>query len=407
MRILWVTSLLPEPPDSGGKIVTFHTVEGLALRGHEITLCALIGKSPESASKLRGLVNLRVPPSMLSNRQDYFHLLKNIFSSQPYVVSKYWSSKTWRFIAEVLREQSYDLMHCDHLHTAPYGLQAREEFGLPVVLTAHNVETVLWEGVSHREHNLAKKAYCHLQRLKMEAYEARTIASFDSCIVLSAEDAERMQRLTPRIRPVVLPPGVDTGYFRPMDIPEESGAIMFLGAMDWFPNDEGILWFYRSVWPTVRKALRETKLYVVGGHPSRAVQRLANDRDVIVTGLVEDIRNYMSRAQVFIAPLRIGSGVRIKILNALAMGKAVVSTSLGCEGIRVNDGENIWIADTADEFARKVVHLLNNEAQRRRLGEAGLQLVRNYYRWDQVAESIERVYRQIVNVERRTLNVEL
>jgi len=138
------------------------------------------------------------------------------------------------------------------------------------------------------------------------------------------------------------------------------------------------------------------KLYIVGGRPGRAIWRLANDRDVIVTGWVEDVRAYMARAQVFIAPVLVGSGVRIKILNALAMGKAVVSTSQGCEGIRADDGEAISIADTAEEFAQRVVDLLEDGAQRRRLGEAGAGLVRSSYRWERAAEGIEGVYHRMM-----------
>jgi sugar transferase (PEP-CTERM/EpsH1 system associated) len=411
MKILWVTPRLPEPPDSGGKIVTFHTVKHLALRGHEITLCALIGKGPESkgpedaySPKLQEFADLRLVPSALGDGRNYPRMLISIFSNRPYVISKYWSEGAWRFIAQMLRGQSYEIMHCDHLHTAEYGLRAKEEFGLPLVLTAHNMETVLWEGVSHVERNWARRAYCRLQELKMRAYEAQTIASFDGCITLSAEDAKRMHLLNPEIRPVVVPPGVDIGYFQPGDVQEEPGSIIFVGAMDWLPNIEGILWFHRRVWPKVKRAIRgvKPKLYIVGGQPPRAIQRLANDRDVIVTGWVEDVRNYIAKAQVFIAPLRMGSGVRIKILNALAMGKAVVSTPLGCEGIRVNDGEDIWIANTAEEFAQKVVNLLENEAQRRRLGEAGMRLVRNYYRWEQTAEGIEKVYQQAMRDRAKT-----
>lgn len=401
LKILWVTTQLPEPPDSGGRIVTFNTLRHLSLRGFEITLCALTGKRVEGLSELEQLLDLRILPPGLTNRQGYLHLLKNTFSSCPYVISKYWRTEIWRFIARLLSERSYDLVHCDHLHTAQYGLLAKEEFGLPVVLTAHNVETVLWEGASHMEHNLAKKIYYHLQRWKMRAYEAQAVSRLDGCIVLSSQDAKRMERLNPRIKPIVIPPGVDTGYFQPVYMQEETGAVVFVGAMEWPPNANGILWFHKWVWPKVKKASPGTKLYIVGGRPSRAVQRLGNDPDVVVTGFVTDVRDYLSRAQVFIAPLLMGSGVRIKILNALAMGRAVVSTPLGCEGISLTNGENIWIAETAGDFAQKVTHLLEDEVKRRHLGQAGLQLVQNHYRWDRVAESIEKLYQQVTFVRGR------
>lgn len=397
MKILWITPRLPEPPDSGGKMVTFNTLKYLALRGHRITLCPLVNENLKEASKLEEFIDLKITPFSLEKSTGRFTAIFTIFSTYPYVISKYWSQKAWKFMAGILSNGSYHLVHCDHLHMAGYGLRAMKEFKIPALLTSHNVEAVLWERVSQIGKNPVRKAYCKLQWLKMRSYEAQVIRGFSKCIMISPKDAEQMQKLNPAIDPVIVPPGVDTDYFKPLDVKEEPGSVIFVGTMDWLPNIDGVLWFYKRVWPRVKEGIPKAKLYIVGRRPAATIRRLAANRDVIVTGWLEDIRPHMARSQVFIVPLRAGSGIRIKILNALAMEKAVVSTPLGCEGIKARNGKDILLAEKPGNFAKKVVWLLQDESKRKELGKAGVKLVKKYYRWEEAAERIEKVYQQVVS----------
>jgi glycosyltransferase involved in cell wall biosynthesis len=296
----------------------------------------------------------------------------------------------------LLKDRSFDVVHLDHLHTASYGIRARRELRIPIALTAHNVETVLWERLSRIERDPLRRAYFRRQAERMRAYEASVLPHLDAIAVLSAADAGRMKELHPQARVIVLPPAVDLEYDRPAEVPEEPASVAFVGAMDWLPNIDGAIWFSHRVWPQVRAAVKGAKLYIVGRHPPRSVRRLAG-RDVIVTGWVEDVREFVARAQVVVAPLRVGSGVRIKILNALAMGKAVVSTPIGAEGLDVIDGEHLRLADSEESFAQKVIDLLSNPVRRGSLGEAGRRLIRERYRWDQASERLEHVYRQLVS----------
>lgn len=405
MRILWITTVLPDPPDSGGKIVTSQLVRGLANRGHEITLFALASEAPKrptpisssSSSSLGELAEVHLF-GLDFQRASPFQMTRHLFLRRPYVISKYWHEEAWRAIRRLLEDRSFDVVHLDHLHTVPYGIRARREFRIPIALTAHNVETVLWEQLGRIERDPVKRAYFRRQAKRMRAYESSVLPHLDAIAVLSAADAGRMKELQPEARVIVLPPAADLEfeYDRPLEAPEEPASVAFVGAMDWLPNIDGAIWFSHRVWPQVRAAVKGAKLYLVGRNPLRSVRRLA-DRDVIVTGWVEDVREFVARAQVVVAPLRVGSGVRIKILNALAMGKAVVSTPIGAEGLDVIDGEHLWLADSEESFTPKVIGLLSDPVRRGRLGEAGRRLIRERYRGDHTVERLEGVYRQLAN----------
>lgn len=393
MKILWITPTLPDPPNSGGKIVSYETVKHLAQRGHKITLYALSGARCESSVTLERWIQICMAPPR-TGLERVRHII-DILHDRPYVIAKYWQKRAWNDLHELLRRSSYDLIHLDHLHTAEYGLRAHRETGLPTVLIAHNVETVLWERLHRLEPNPFKRAIFKWQATKMRRYESGVIAQINATIALSEVDAERLQELNPGAQIFSVPPGVDLNYFHPLKNQEESNLIAFVGSMDWLPNLDGFRWFYTRSWPQIKRMNPTAKLLLVGGRPPRSLATQLRD-DITVVGRVEDIRGHMARAQVIIVPLRIGSGVRMKILHALAMGKAVVSTPLGVEGLAVMDDCHLRIAEEASEFALRVAELLENAKERQRLGEAGLELVKERYRWEQAAERIESICRRLV-----------
>jgi glycosyltransferase involved in cell wall biosynthesis len=187
----------------------------------------------------------------------------------------------------------------------------------------------------------------------------------------------------------VVPTGVDTAYFAPRTAVVRPRHLVFTGSMDWLPNEDGVQHFVRDVLPLVRRAEPSTTLSIVGRAPTPAVQRLADEYGVQVTGRVDDVRPYMAEAAVYVVPLRIGGGTRLKIFEAMAMGKAIVSTTIGAEGLPVDPGLHLAIADDAPSFARAVIHLLQNQTERARLGDAARHLVLERYDWAAVAGHLE------------------
>jgi glycosyltransferase involved in cell wall biosynthesis len=226
----------------------------------------------------------------------------------------------------------------------------------------------------------------------MMRYEGQALQRFDALLAVSDTDRETFTRLYPGMQrgPIhVVRTGVDTEYFSPDSSSEGGADLVFTGSMDWLPNEDGMVWFCREVLPLVRRQVPAVRLSIVGRAPTPAVVRLAADAGVHVTGRVDDVRPYMRAAALYVVPLRIGGGTRLKIFEAMAMGQAVVSTTVGAEGLAVTHGRDVLLADGAPDFARAIVQLLSNIDQRRQLGRAARALVVEHFDWSTVARDLE------------------
>jgi glycosyltransferase involved in cell wall biosynthesis len=386
LRILWLTPRIACPPDTGGTIVTYYLLQHLAARGHHLTVWPL--------SEVRGTPNLGesieiIPRTFpLPHRHSVGRLLLSTLTVRPYAISRYLDRRAFQEIVKALAPPHYDVVHVDHLHLAEYGLALQ----LPRVLLMHNVESVLWERLAAIEAHPIKKIFEKHQADKLRRYEREVLSQYDAIVALSPLDAARLQQLCPWAHVVAIPPGVDDELFHPLNVGEEPYSVVFVGPLDWVPNVDGARWFCREIWPKVKAHVPQARCYIVGRCPPRD---LYAHQDVIVMGYVPDVARLVARASVFIVPVRIGSGVRVKILHALAMGKAVVTTSVGCEGLELSRDEHVWVADTAQEFADGVSTLLQDAATRRRLGGAGMQCVRTRYRWPNAAEALEALYHRL------------
>jgi glycosyltransferase involved in cell wall biosynthesis len=225
----------------------------------------------------------------------------------------------------------------------------------------------------------------------MARFERDAIQRFDLVLAVSDADAQTLARLYgPLSEPVhVVPTGVDTGYFAPREGPVRSRHLVFTGSMDWLPNEDGIVHFVREILPLIRQVEPSTTLSIVGRDPTPAVRRLEAEYGVTVTGRVDDVRPFVAEAAVYVVPLRIGGGTRLKIFEAMAMGKPIVSTTVGAEGLPVSDGLHLLLADTPDAFAHAVVRLLQNQTERARLGDAARHLVVNQFDWASVSGHLD------------------
>lgn len=392
MKILVITTRVPYPLTDGGKIVTYNVIKYLALRGHNITLVCFNNEN-KKYHELEKYCKLIIINKNL--KTNYLGLFFNIFSGIPYGISKYYSTIAKKKIYDLLKKNKYDIVHLDHLHTAYYGVFIENNFNLPVILQEHNVENIIMKRFYKNQKNIFIKFYAYFQYKKLYKYESKICEIFDRCFMITKIDEKTIKNMNSNIKTSVVPAGVDTSYFYPLKFKEEEYSLVSVASMNWLPNIEAIEWFCKEILPLIKKKVQRIKLYIVGINPSNNIKSLASN-DVIVTGFVKDVRKYIAKGQVFIVPLKTGSGMRIKILNALAMGKAIVSTSIGCEGIDVTDRENIFIADSKEEFADKIIYLLNNKSERKRLGENGLKLVKKKYQWEKIVENIENEYKEII-----------
>lgn len=398
MKILWVKAGGLVPPDTGGKIRSYNILRELA-RQHSVTFFSFYAAHegdvhPDLKNIFERVVCLPLglpAPKSLAEMRDYS---LGLFSPQPYNITKYCRPEVRRELRQLLERENYDVIVCDFLVAAgviPWDTPT------PKVIFTHNVEAAIWRRHYEVATNPIWKAISWQEWRKMEAAERRYLRLADHVLTVSETDRDAFASFLESEKLTVIPTGVDLDYFQPMPVQETANSLVFTGSMDWLPNEDGILYFVEAILPLIKQQRPEVLLEVVGRTPSRKLQALAErEKSVRLTGWVEDIRPFVARGQVCIVPLRIGGGTRLKIFEAMAMGKAVVSTSVGAEGLPVQHGENILLADTPDDFARSVISLLRDSNRRNHLGAAARALVQEKYSWPKVAESFAHALRDVI-----------
>lgn len=399
MKILWVKAGGLVPPDTGGKIRSYNILRELARR-HSVTFFSFYAAhDSDSHPDLKNIFDrvVCVPLALPAPKSPAEMLAYGIrlFSSEPYGISKYCRPEVRRRLQALLKEETYDVILCDFAIAAgviPW------DSPTPKVLFTHNVEATIWRRHYEVATNLIWRAISLREWRKMEAAELRYLRLADRVLTVSETDRDAFAPFLEPARLTVIPTGVDVDYFQPMAVEETQNSLVFTGSMDWLPNEDGIFYFVDDILPLIRQQCPEVSLEVVGRRPSRRLQTLAaTEKSIRLTGWVEDIRPFIARAPVYIVPLRIGGGTRLKIFEAMAMSKAVVSTPVGAEGLPVRSGDNILLADTPRNFADSVISLLRDPKERKRLGTSARALVQNKYSWPRVAESFACTLEDVVS----------
>jgi sugar transferase (PEP-CTERM/EpsH1 system associated) len=400
MRILWLKADPLLPLDKGGKLRTWHLMRQLARR-HEITFLSYadpgqprsdIDGMGEVASKVV-TIHRRDPPK--GSLAFYSDAARHLLNRLPYAVGKYESAVYRQELAELLTTGEFDVVVCDFL---PPAVNMPADLPCPVVLFTHNVEAEIWRRHAETASSSIARVLYRIQHRRMLRFEAATLARFDGVLAVSDADRETFGHLYPAVtrRPIhVVPTGVDTLFFAPAAdagseaSPAHSRSLVFTGSMDWLPNEDAMLFFCREILPLVRAEEPVVTLSIVGRAPTPAVRRLGSDPGITVTGRVDDVRPAMREAAVYVVPLRIGGGTRLKIFEAMSMAKAVVSTAVGAEGLPVSAGDDLLLADEPRAFARSVVTLLRDVGRRRAIEQAARALVVSRYDWSVVAGDLE------------------
>jgi len=321
-------------------------------------------------------------------------LFLNLFSSLPFVGQKYDAPLMRQKIREIIQREHIDLVHVDML---PLTVYLNEFENLPKILVNHNVESVRLYRWFKTEPNPVKKAYLGIQWLKLRSFERSAMNQFDGCVVVSEIDKELLIKMKVKSSLFVVPNGTDTKFFKPSNGKVVANSVLWIGHMDVHTNKDAVIYFWKDIYPILRRKYPKVKVTFVGTAPPKEIADAAQkDGQVKATGFVNDIRPYMDEAAVMVVPIRIGSGTRLKILDAMAMGKAIVSTSVGCEGLNVNDGKDILIADDPEGFSDNTIDLLKNSDKRIALEKNALDLAKTYD-WDLIRKKQEAVYQDVVN----------
>lgn len=390
MHILWLKTELLHPVDKGGKIRTYHMLKELKRQGHEITYLTLDDGTAGTDARERALEYcdrlVRVPHRTVPKFSAGFYaeLALNLASPLPYFMRKYRSEGMRSEILKLAPRERFDVLVCDFLQPS---VNVPFEVDLPTVLFQHNVEAMIWKRHYEVQSNPLKKLYLRNQWRKSFRYERDACRRFDRVVAVSEEDRLRMERDYGLSGVLDVPTGVDTEFFRPRRAEaREPYNLVFTGSMDWLPNEDAIQYFTKEILPRVRQSVPGVSLTVVGRNPYPSLVELSRrDPSISVTGRVEDVRPYMERAAAYIVPIRIGGGTRLKIYEAMAMEKPIISTTIGAEGLPVREGEELLLADEADAFASAVVRVLEDEAFAQRLGARAAEVVRERFGWDKVS----------------------
>jgi polysaccharide biosynthesis protein PslH len=396
MKLLWVKAGGLLPPDMGGKIRSYNILKQLARR-HEITLFTFYPEHPHDQHLLGNaffskLVPVPLPLPPRRSLGEYVRSARMMAAGRPVTIDKFLCPEVRRRYAELLASATFDVIVCDFL--VPGSLM-HWKTPPPTILFTHNVEAQVWERHYKVTTNPLMKAACWLEARALAVAERRYVELADRVLAVSENDRAFFLRYIESSRVSVIPTGVDTEYFQLSPDPEQRDTMAFTGTMDWMPNEDGVAYFVDKILPLIRRDVPDAAFWAVGRRPPRRIRALASEH-VVVTGAVEDIRPYLGKAAVCVVPLRSGSGTRIKIFEAMAMGKAVVSTSMGAEGLPVRHGENIVLADDPADFARQVVHLLRDPQRRAQLGRAARQLVEENYGWPSVAAHFDQIMQAVV-----------
>lgn len=403
-KILVLTPQFPYPAHQGTTLRNYNLIAGLAVR-HEVHLLSFGESASNRDTPLHELcesVKVVSPP-----QRSMAQRLKGLFFSRlPDMAQRLPSAEFQEALASTLARHDPDVVEVEGIELAQYLFQvadARAGGQRPLlVFDDHNAEYVLQQRAFETDVRQPGRwigaAYSFVQWRRLRGYERRACLEADRVVAVSETDAEALRELLPELELVVVPNGVDADlYAAPVaPLPPDSGPgawdLVFTGKMDFRPNVDAVLWFAREVLPQIRQEVPQARFWVVGKDPHPRLASLIKDPAVVVTGWVEEVQPYIAGAAVYVVPLRIGGGTRLKVLEAMAMAKAIVSTGLGCEGFALVPGRELVIADTPPQFAAAVVNLLRDPVRRAALGDAAKSLARSKYDWRLIIPLLEQVY---------------
>lgn len=389
MKLLWVKTDYLHPVDRGGRIRTLEMLKRLHQK-HEVDYLTLEDPENPMGPVQAGEYCRRhyaVPHSVAAKNSLYFlwDLFRGVFSELPVAIER-WKSEAMRAKARDLDAQErYDAIVCDFLAPA-----ASLDHWDRLVLFQHNVESLIWERHAERASTWLHNWYLQSQARKMNRFEGLASRSFSRVICVSEKDAELTRTRFGRQDATWVPTGVDTDFFAPPNLPPEHKAdLIFLGSMDWLPNVDGAVWLTQEIMPLIWRHRPDTTVALAGRRPTKRLRELSRDSRILVTGTVEDVRPWLHGSLVSVVPLRIGGGTRLKIYEAMAAGIPTVSTSIGAEGLEVDPGRNILLADSAESLAAECLKLLESPLQREAFAKEGLRLTREKMSWDAVTAIFE------------------
>lgn len=399
LRILFLTNRSPFPIIDGQTRRTYNILKGLAAR-HDIHLLSLYQTPDEIAAEhVRHLesfcksVEMVAAPAKTLSVEMIVRLFRSLFSLDPYTVWRHYSPFYLKRVKSAVKTLDIDLVHCDILSLA---YTVRPLNGLLCTMTDHDVCYKRAFQMAQQRKNPFEKVFLLLEGSKLKRLEARLFKQIDMGIAVSEQDKAELEKICPGAVFKVVENGVDTELFEPGSQSIEENTLLWVGGFGYYPNKEGIYYFFNEIYPKIKTKAPKVKLNIVGGGVTDQLRAYAaDDPSIKILGFVESPLPYIQRAAVFVAPLLSGGGTKLKVLEAMSVGKAIVSTSVGVEGIEGTDKEHFLVADTPDDFSEKVVDLLKNRPMREFLGSNARTLAKQKYDWKNIWLKSDEIYQEL------------
>jgi sugar transferase (PEP-CTERM/EpsH1 system associated) len=386
MKILFLSTELPYPPDSGGRSRDFHLLKELS-KEHSITLVSYVHPAVEVAhvDALKEWCQA-VHTVPFHRRYSPLLFLKSLVLGTPYKVLQYTTKEFRLAIFQTLSSTAFDLILCEHVYLTA-NLPASST---PVIPQNEELAYNVYKRMGESGH-VVTRLYANSQWRKLYRYEMKTYAKHGAFLALSEQELETVKQELPGLSIALVPNGVDVEYFSPnqASTSAEKPQIVFTGSFSYYPNSEAAFYFVEDILPLIRIAVPDVRLFIVGRGPGKKLKELMEkDASITVTGSVPDVRPFLAQAAVVVVPIRIAGGTRLKILEAWSMAKAVVSTAIGCEGLACEAGRHLMVANTPKDFAEKVIELIRDRTKARSLGINGRALVEEKYRWELIGSAL-------------------
>jgi len=397
MKILQLCLKPPLPAKDGGCIAMHNITQGLLEAGHKVKILTIftfkhdleVDAMPDDYIEQTGIEGVFIDTRL--NAVDAF---SSILTSDSYNISRFFSTDFDIRLAKLLRKESFDIVHLESLFMTPYLATIRRLSTAPVVLRAHNLEHVIWEKTALGAHGFFKRLYLNYLYRKLKQYELSVLNEVSAIAAISDDDRDRMKALNVKKPIQTIPFGVDLRKYPEQPIESAELALFHLGAMDWGPNIEGMKWFLQSIWPQITIRFPGLKLYLAGRNMPDDFKsiKLTN---VEVVGEVENAVEFMQSKAIMIVPLLSASGVRVKIIEGLALGRSVVATSVAAEGIGCTHGKQLLIADSLQEWMDALTSVIENESLRKSLSAEGPEHIRLNFDLRALTSKLVNFYKEI------------
>jgi len=398
MKILIISPFLPYPPDDGDKIRLFNLILRIAQK-HEVSIVSFVSSLKEERfiPELKKYCS-QVEIVLMKERSKLgklYGVIQCLVSGEPLESKFAFDNEMKEKIRKLVLAQHFDIIQIEHMFMAPYIKVIPKPCDAKIIIVIHNIGFIQFYRMFKIEKKLDTKIRYFINWVMMKKWEVRVLENFYICITVSFINKKILNSINPKLDISVIQNGVDVDKYRPLPINSGTKNILFIGFMDYVANHDAALYFYNEIFPIIKKKIPYSKFFIVGKKPKQEIRALTKDKNVIVTGYVEDVRSYYQDCDVSVMPLRAGGGTRLKILEAMALGRPVISTSIGCEGLDVIEGHHLLIANDAKQFAEKTLRLLSDRNLYKCIVREARQLVVARYSWDAIAEQLLNFYSEI------------